>query len=1244
MASSGGARAAIGQEWQADVFAYWASMAVTDMPLEGFDYPADVRIVAIGSDTGFAVDDIGVELSNSGFIQIQAKSGMRRLEGRQSDLRHATDQLVDAWHCGIGRNGARPLQAELDRLVLAVDIKSSSTFGDLGKALDRLRHLPRELPLWDAAVTKPELAGLQAFVSALHWSWEHRVGRSPSEQDLRSLLRLTAVVMYDLEPGGRDHTRSCERLGRATIERPFDTLSKAGHAAAAGQTWFTTGSLARRVGIEVSARIEELRQALDVGLNQMVEESHIAAEGVQPEELPTIDRIEQFFQAVGSFEELTFPLVILGDGGLGKSVLIGQIHEWFKSETRDSRRTAFIACSRVRASSPIATYAELDLALASAATGSSDPSRLTELFAYARQAWGSRPLVCIDTIDLVLREDNADDVALLIRELSQYADLILTCREREWEDYKPFPSSWTSSVWTIPSLTPFEVLDWARRFVQMDEVDNERASRFIEKLRQLVDSVGALPIFATPLRLGMACLLYAPEGDLPDDLTVTSLYTKYWTDRVGKDRRGRRGQAAQQQTRAAEHLSELIWASCGDRFIENVAMRDIERHVGSQALMSEGVVRSRGLLGGFFHQTFAEYAVARILAATGQKSDWVKLDRGLRLGIAGFWGVAGHLLNCELDTERYLVVSQAIPRDLPEGVRLLLKSTVDRSDEELLCQTLKDLRAQQPELLSSAADVLASNPEHATTCGMGVIVELLAITSRHVGNLVNTMARLLEMNNVPDSTHLVLSAGEAIKNGRVALREDVADSEHRRLFSSTVGRHPADYDIALMAGSYGKFPAPTRAEMIRVVARQVPNPDIDASLLGAALKQPCPERAVNDAADVMRRVWIDDAARGAIGWSDWRSMVEKQYPRRWDYCQSRLLAWICNDEESRLNVVQALLQEDLTNRAKYNPAAVKAADAHPNEFAELMMRVGVRPQRPSISSAGSIIEGLAPHVTQSLRRDLWGLLLPLERIDLRAVWVALARLALYDDEMLDELLRKLTRKRNSRDWTQECETARRSVIDLILRREYAPLDARHQAALIALASGDERQDRRNQARLHAKLALSSESSRTWIEVLVCSNSQPTSVRAAVDVVVKDSSQWSPTYLVECGVPWLVRMLKSNNGDAVRTLANLVAETPRDYPWSAASTEAVVSRLLRSLQIQEDPQVSESLLKVLSAVVREGEEDSLTSRHVECVINGYSEALERLLGMPNDPTDEAAPAIHAQLLRAVTQLALTVIPH
>jgi hypothetical protein len=142
--SAGGSRAAGGLSFQVEVFAWWAAHAVSGIA-PGLGLDPRVCVENVGCETGFAVDDVGVVLSDGGYILVQAKSGIPRLN--VPPMRAAMDQLVNAAVFGL-RAGLpqRPVDVERDRLVIAADHTSSRSFDALRKVCERFRGWPRANP------------------------------------------------------------------------------------------------------------------------------------------------------------------------------------------------------------------------------------------------------------------------------------------------------------------------------------------------------------------------------------------------------------------------------------------------------------------------------------------------------------------------------------------------------------------------------------------------------------------------------------------------------------------------------------------------------------------------------------------------------------------------------------------------------------------------------------------------------------------------------------------------------------------------------------------------------------------------------------------------------------------------------------------------------------------------------------------------------------------------------------------
>ena len=243
--SAGGARAAGGLMLQAEVFAWWAAHAVSDSA-PGLGLDPEVRIEAVGCETGFPVDDIGVSLTDGGFILVQAKSRMRRLDTRAADLRGAVDQLVSAMINGLHVNdiAVRPVDVSRDRLVIATSHDSSQSFQALGRVCGRLRDYPGSMPVLGAAGNESEGKALEALLNVVESAWATAAGRGPTDEELRRFLHALEVSRLDFEPdAGADRIRGDAMLEHATVPQSFSVLVRIGMEAARTRTWRERGAL-----------------------------------------------------------------------------------------------------------------------------------------------------------------------------------------------------------------------------------------------------------------------------------------------------------------------------------------------------------------------------------------------------------------------------------------------------------------------------------------------------------------------------------------------------------------------------------------------------------------------------------------------------------------------------------------------------------------------------------------------------------------------------------------------------------------------------------------------------------------------------------------------------------------------------------------------------------------------------------------------------------------------------------------
>ncbi|MEV4372304.1 tetratricopeptide repeat protein [Nonomuraea sp. NPDC049637] len=199
-----------------------------------------------------ALDDVTVELT-SGFLLLQAKKGMQAVSPSCNPLAQAIEQVVQAMITGIPtQHGPRPVDAALDRLVIATSEDGSKSFDELGTVCRRLQGHPFSIPLEYAAKTVVQRRALRTIIEMITREWSRATGSPPTEVELRQLLKVLEVVRYDFaEEGGADLARLRMILRNCTdfpmIDRPLETLTQLGHASQQKQTWFPLEDLRRAV-------------------------------------------------------------------------------------------------------------------------------------------------------------------------------------------------------------------------------------------------------------------------------------------------------------------------------------------------------------------------------------------------------------------------------------------------------------------------------------------------------------------------------------------------------------------------------------------------------------------------------------------------------------------------------------------------------------------------------------------------------------------------------------------------------------------------------------------------------------------------------------------------------------------------------------------------------------------------------------------------------------------------------------
>jgi hypothetical protein len=623
--SAGGAAAAGGMEFQAQVVAWLASQVVAETPA-----PWELRptvLEAVGAETSQPVDDAGALTSSDGYIAVQAKHGLRATSASDGPLAEALRQVVEQYRDGVpdGRGRVRGVDPARDRLVLAVDMTASLPIrAHLSKVVDRLRSHPQGTALTDVAVNKQQRAVLGMALAHLRREWTEVFGSTPTDDELHTMLRAFLVTSLDMENGGIDRERALERL-RQVLHRPnhaeaaWATLLTHAHHLAATRAWIRREELVRvleqaghAVGPRASlqADIRQLRALTDANLDAIKPHaSLITPQG--PVRLPRTVSAE-LTAANGD-------LVVTGIPGSGKTALLRELAVTLREQGDD------VVLLTADALPGRAGQARIELGLendvAAVLTG-----------------WTGSPsaTLVLDGLDAIRGQDASRWLRDLVRALRPTRWRVVTSIRQfdlhhslAWQRvFQGTPIS-TASERRDPQLTG------VRHLLVGDLTDDEMAVLPTASAQLAGLLLGASPrlreLLRNPFNLSLAAELLTAgqsQASLAQLRSQLELLRRYWQHRVTQDGDGLPG---------VRVLTTLTTAMINRRRlqIDAVTVLDTVELGVVEALLRDGVLRepARRLLasGGrrvlFAHHVLFDFAVAALLLS--DEEQLTRLDEQL---------------------------------------------------------------------------------------------------------------------------------------------------------------------------------------------------------------------------------------------------------------------------------------------------------------------------------------------------------------------------------------------------------------------------------------------------------------------------------------------------------------------------------------------------------------------------------------------------------------------------------------
>lgn len=406
----------------------------------------------------------------------------------------------------------------------------------------------------------------------------------------------------------------------------------------------------------------------------------------------------------GVFENKRRIVPILGAAGYGKSTILGSIYDELHAEQTESD-SGWLALARCDDLIESAETFALEL-------GEKISGKRQSIVEIAQQltAQQNRGILLIDTLDIVLTKPLVTVLRGILSQLLEIGTTIaFTCRDTDYSNFfEPYHESFAGfreSVSDNCKITPFtseEVRTAAQEFIKTKPGFNTLASQqsFANQIIALsADSVSLQEIVCHPLLLALLCDLFAAEETVPEDLTVSQLYEKYWDWKIAKVRHNLQSEhLSLAKQKLCLKLARLMYENSGDRLRDFVYEGDLDlsetEFSAYNSLKSDGIFKDLGgKRSGFFHQTFLEYTVARWMNAseTGERAKNQLKNDLIAAKIADsryyIWSIFRQLLTLlnlpefnqisdELDTTKILpfraVTFASVSRTEPESSAVLL--------------------------------------------------------------------------------------------------------------------------------------------------------------------------------------------------------------------------------------------------------------------------------------------------------------------------------------------------------------------------------------------------------------------------------------------------------------------------------------------------------------------------------------------------------------------------------------------
>jgi hypothetical protein len=761
--------------------------------------------------------------------------------------------------------------------------------------------------------------------------------------------------------------------------------------------------------LHVTPHVDTFQSLLDVLKQTTTPElavdryAKLARSGLDPYILPRISRsvvqgkyIPAILRGIEDGRERVVP--IIGPAGYGKSTILGDIYDQL-SELQ-AGWIALVRCNDLVIDNANLSIEQFSTAIGEGACG---VSRSFTQVAEDLTAQKGRGVLLLDTVDIIL---NAQLVPVLrgalIQLLNSHTTVVFTCRDYEYAAFLEPTSDRLAGIlesvdrYQVPAFAREEIINATLGFIQANPEINlrDQGQAFANSILDLsADNRSLREIVSNPLLLAMLCELFAAEGLVPQDLTVSKLYRRYWEEKIDKSRKfGPQSPETIRKRRLCLEVAKTTFDHSREHFQDSIYERDLDLAAtpvvsGAYAeLFSEGVLKTQpnGKIG-FFHQTFLEYTIARWLAtASGAASREQLLDTLRDAGVTGvnaqWWAVIRQLLTIVDKAEFDRLVKLLDLSDLAT-FRTVAYATVSNADESqvrrLLARAL-ELGSEHQNILRDAIEVAPTSlAEPAWEVALALVAQAewpIAVKAAQAAGQLVARHDVLDQR-IPEILAACQSRLQSIEFGP---DDRQTNAELVGWFLSAI-LAAADTRLStnLLSTLRDRYKSLSEGNQLMVIGLHlVPGVarEDQLSLLEQVTKETAPLRFKEALTQLTERLIVSNEPRVETIFG--KSLVEAlhaQLPDGWEKIQARAVGRHLKENPIVLEAIINDLFQGHESRIGQNQKTLVEAAEHgaSDEVVKILLRTSVKTM-PAARAATlvSILQHLAPQISSRRQQDI----------------------------------------------------------------------------------------------------------------------------------------------------------------------------------------------------------------------------------------------------------------------------------